>query len=347
MHKLIVSVVFSSVICGAAAADMPAREFKVVGTWGNLASWNDLELPFWSETLPTLSGGQLTGSAIPITEAGLKGSEVMRLLDLGVFEVAHGLGSYVAAENPAIEGVDLSSIASDFTTMRAISDAYKPVMDSSFRETYGATILSMYPWPASMIYCRDPISSLADLADRKVRVHSATLGDFIEGAGGTVVTLPFAEVVPALERGVADCAVTDPVSAYRASWQEVINHVYALPIGYSMTFSAINTDLWDEMTDETRDVMTQAFTQLEEDGWANAAEQQAMGVACLTGTSECTMGEPGSATLTLPTEADIAARQTILDEFVLPRWAERCGAECAATWTETAGAAAGLAISAN
>lgn len=32
----------------------------------------------------------------------------MRLLTLCVFEVAHGLGSYVAAENPAIEGVDLS-----------------------------------------------------------------------------------------------------------------------------------------------------------------------------------------------------------------------------------------------
>lgn len=344
MKAILTTTAIAAICANAALAEVPAHDFKVVGTWGNLASWNDLELPFWTKTLPELSGGKLTGKAIPITEAGLKGGEVMRLLNLGVFEVAHGLGSYVAAENPAIEGVDLSSIASDFTTMRAISDAYRPVMDKSFRDTYGATILSMHPWPASMIYCRDPIASLADLKGRKVRVHSATLGDFIEGAGGTVVTLPFAEVVPALERGVADCAVTDPVSAYRASWQEVINHVYALPIGYSMTFSAINTAVWDGLGEESRAVMAQAFTQLENDGWANAVAQQAMGVACLTGTSECTMGKPGSATLTLPTEADIAARQAILDNFVLPRWAVRCGAECAATWTATAGAAAGLSI---
>lgn len=334
----------AALLGGAALAEIPDREFRVIGTWGNLASWVDLEQPFWAELVPALSGGHLTASAIPITEAGLKGSEVMRLLDLGVFEIAHGLGSYVAAENPAIEGIDLSSIASDFATMHAISDAYQPVMDQSFRDTYGATILAMHPWPASMIYCRDPITSLADLAGRKVRVHSATLGDFIEGAGGTVVTLPFAEVVPALERGVADCAVTDPVSAYRASWHEVINYVYALPIGYSMTYSAINTELWDGLDEETRAVLTQAFAQLEVDGWANAEAQQAMGVACLTGTGDCTMGEPGSATLALPTEADIAARQAILDNFVLPRWAERCGADCAATWNATAGVAAGLAI---
>ena len=347
MKVLLTTAAIAATSVGPAFAEVQAHEFKVVGTWGNLASWNDLELPFWTETLPGLSGGQLTGNAIPITEAGLKGGEVMRLLNLGVFEVAHGLGSYVAAENPAIEGMDLSSIASDFATMRAISDAYRPVMDESFQNTYGATILSMHPWPASMIYCRDPISSIADLAGRKVRVHSATLGDFIEGAGGTVVTLPFAEVVPALERGVADCAVTDPVSAYRASWQEVINHLFALPIGYSMTFSAINTDLWQGLDEDSRAIMTDAFRKLEEDGWSNAEKQQAMGVACLTGTSECTMGEPGSATLTLPTEADIATRQAILDNYVLPRWAERCGADCAAAWTETAGAAAGLAIVTN
>lgn len=101
----------------------------------------------------------------------------MRLLGQGVFEVAHGLGSYVAAESPAIEGADLSSIAPDFTTMRAVAKAYQPIMDKTFRDTYGATILGLHPWPASMICYTKPISSIADLKGRKARVHSATLGD--------------------------------------------------------------------------------------------------------------------------------------------------------------------------
>lgn len=74
-----------------ALAEIQPHQFKVIGTWGNLASWNDLEKPFWSETLPNATGGALSAEAIPITEAGLKGGEVMRLLSQGVFEVAHGL----------------------------------------------------------------------------------------------------------------------------------------------------------------------------------------------------------------------------------------------------------------
>ncbi|WP_335949675.1 TRAP transporter substrate-binding protein [Salipiger bermudensis] len=328
----------------AAAQDLPTHEFKVIGTWGNLSSWQNVEAPFWDETIGEASNGSIGGDAIPITEAGLKGGEVMRLLNLGVFEIAHGLGSYVASENPAIEGADLSSIASDFETMRAIADAYEPVMDKLFRETYGATIVSLHPWPASMIYCRDEVASIADLQGRKVRVHSATLGDFVEGAGGVTVTLPFAEVVPALEKGVADCAITDPVSAYKASWHEVIDHVFALPVGYSITFTAVNADLWDGLDEASREVMQTAFDEMSAKGWRIAEEQQDMGVGCLTGTVEaCTLGgTPGTATLHLPQDSDTAARQAILDDFVLKRWAARCGTECVATWNATAGAAAGL-----
>lgn len=345
-RKILLSALAFGMAATPLAAEIQQHEFKVVGSWGNLASWTDLEKPFWDEKMPAATGGKITASAIPITEAGLKGGEVMRLLNLGVFEVAHGLGSYVSAENPAIEGVDLSSIAPDFATMHAISDAYRETMDKSFRETYGATILALHPWPASMIYCTKPISSIADLKGRKVRVHSATLGDFVEGAGGVSVTLPFAEVVPALEKGVADCAITDPMSAYNAKWQEVITDVFPLRVGYSITYSAINTKVWDSLNQETRDAMQAAFTDMEAQGWADAERKEAEGVACLTG-GDCPLGEAGKATLATVGEADVATRTAILNDFVLKRWGERCGAECAATWNATAGVAAGLVVPEN
>ncbi len=124
VNSLLCGTTFAVLAAGPTFAETPAHTFKAVGTWSNFASWQELEQPFWSEKLPAASGGKLADDAIPLTEVDLKGNEVMRLLNLDVFEVAHGLGSYVAAENPAIEGVDLSSIAPDFATMRAITDAY-------------------------------------------------------------------------------------------------------------------------------------------------------------------------------------------------------------------------------
>lgn len=74
--------------------------------------------------------------------------------------------------------------------------------------------------------------------------------------------------------------------------------------------------------------------------------KEKQGVTCLTG-GDCSLGEAGTATLHEPAEADIATRQTILDNFVLKRWGDRCGAECAAEWNATAGTAAGLAVPTN
>ena len=39
---------------------MQTKQFKVVGTFGNLTNWQKLEKPFWEETLPKASGGKLT-----------------------------------------------------------------------------------------------------------------------------------------------------------------------------------------------------------------------------------------------------------------------------------------------
>ena len=41
----------------AAHADIDTREFKVVGTWGNLQNWKDHESRFWNDVLPKASGG--------------------------------------------------------------------------------------------------------------------------------------------------------------------------------------------------------------------------------------------------------------------------------------------------
>ena len=52
--------------------------------------------------------------------------------------------------------------------------------------------------PETAGWFRTPITSLDDLEGKKIRVYSTTLGDFVEGVGGSAVTIAFAEVVPAL-----------------------------------------------------------------------------------------------------------------------------------------------------
>lgn len=335
------AALFGAALAGQAEAqELDSKSFKVVGTFGVLTNWKEIEKPFWEEELPADSDGKLTADAKPFTELGLKGFEIMRLLRLGVFDFAHALPIYVA-EDPIIEGVDIAGVARDFDSARKIADAYKPTLDGAFAELYNAKLLNIYPFPTQAFYCRGEVGGVEDLKGKKIRVQGASQGDFVEGLGGTPVTITFAEVVPSMEKGVVDCGITGTMPAYLAKWYQVADTAFYLPVGYTLTFTAVNLNTWNALSEDTRGFIVEEMAQFEDRAWDIVIAENDLGIACSTD-GECPKGDNGGLTLVTPDDQDIAERERILSEVVLPRWAERCGEDCKANWNEVIGPIVGL-----
>ncbi len=322
------------------AADTPAV-IKAVGTWGNLTNYSKHEGPFWNTLINEASGGSIIGDIKPQTELGLKGFEIMRLVKNGVFDFAFGLPGYVAAENAIFEGADLSSLTQDIETERKVAEAYFPTMAENFESIYNAKLLMLYPFPSQTLWCNGAVAGIQDLEGKKIRVYSTSLGDFVEGAGGVSVTVPFAEVIPALEKGVVDCAITGTMSAYKANWQQVATHAYTLRVGWGLAFGAMNMDKWNSLSDNQKSILETEIAALNERMWTETATEDEVAIACITG-GECSIGEKGSMTLVEPSDADQQALQDIANNHVLAKWAARCGEECAANWNKTVGPLLGL-----
>ena len=109
-----------------------------------------------------------------------------------------------------MEGIDLAGVIQDFDTYRKAMDAYAPIIAREIAEKYNAKLVNLYPFPSQQLWCNLGDKSikkvpLTSLAGKKIRTYSRTLGDFIEGLDASAVTIAFAEVVPALQKGVADC----------------------------------------------------------------------------------------------------------------------------------------------
>ncbi|MEM9147592.1 MAG: TRAP transporter substrate-binding protein [Pseudomonadota bacterium] len=327
-----------------ALADQPVV-IKGVGTWGSLTNYQKHEGPFWNEHISSTSDGAIVGDMKPQTELGLKGFEIMRLVKLGVFDYAYGLPGYVAAENAIFEGGDLSSVTQDIETQRKVAEAYFPTLEKAFEEIYNAKLLQLYPFPSQTLWCRGEVNGIADLEGKKIRVYATTLGDFVEGAGGTSVTVPFAEVIPALEKGVVDCGITGTMSAYKAKWHQVATHAYTLRVGWGLAFGAMNMDKWNAMSADQQAMLTKELDALTDAMWEETATEDEVAISCITG-GACEIGEPGAMVLIEPSEADLAARDKIANEVVLKRWAERCGDECADNWNATVGSILGLSAAA-
>lgn len=327
-----------------AAADSPVV-VKAVGTWGSLTNYQKHEGPFWNERIAEASGGSIIGEIKPQTELGLKGFEIMRLVKNGVFDFAFGLPGYVAAENAVFEGGDLSSVTQDIETQRKVAEAYFPTLETAFAEIYNAKLLTLYPFPSQTLWCNGEVNGIADLKGKKIRVYATTLGDFVEGVGGTSVTVPFAEVIPALEKGVVDCGITGTMSAYKAKWHQVATHAYTLRVGWGLAFGAMNMDKWTSMSADQQKVLTDEVAALTDRMWEETATEDEVAISCITG-GACDIGEPGAMTLVEPTAEDLALRDTVANDVVLARWADRCGAECAENWNATVGQILGLTAAA-
>lgn len=323
-----------------AVADDPVT-IRAVGTWGNLTNFTKHEGPFWNDRISEASGGAIIGEIKPQTELGLKGFEIMRLVKNGVFDFAFGLPGYVAAEDAIFEGADLASLTQDIGTQRKVADAYFPTLEKSFEEIYNAKLLMLYPFPSQTLWCNAEVGGIEDLAGKKIRVYSTTLGDFVEGVGGTSVTVPFAEVIPALEKGVVDCGITGTMSAYKANWQQVATHAYTLRVGWGLAFGAMNMGKWNSMTPDQQVLLTAEIDALTTRMWDETATEDDVAIACITG-GTCDIGDKGDMTLVTPSDTDLAARDKIATDVILARWAERCGADCAANWNKTVGSLLGL-----
>lgn len=336
----------AAMVAGPALAQDAPVKMNVIGTWNSMTNYNDREAPFW-RGLPKATEGQIISTIGSYSEFGLKGFEVMRMLKQGVFDFAYGLPGYVAAENAIFEGGDLSSVSQDIGTQRKVAEAYFPILEKAFADIYNAKLLQLYPFPSQILYCKTPVKSIADLEGKKIRVYATTLGDFVEGVGGTSVTVAFGEVIPALEKGVVDCAITGTMSAYTAKWYQAAEYVYTMRVGWGLAFGAMNMSKWNSMSPDMQADLTAKLDALTDEMWDATAKEDDVAIACLTGDSCPIEGGPlGGMTLVEPSAADLKARDEIAKNVVLARWADRCGEECAAQWNDTVGKVLGMTASA-
>lgn len=332
------TIVAGVIFCGGAQAQqLDKKQFNVIGTWNFLTNWQKLEQPLWATEIPAASGGNITGNIKSITEVNLKGTELLRLLKQGVFDVAAALPIYVEDGGAIIEASDIAGVAKDFKMGRDIASAWLPEMQTVMRERHGAIILATFPFPEQVIFCRGDIKGIEDLKGKKIRVQGTSQGDFAAAVGAAAVTIPFGEVVPALEKGVVDCGITGTMPGYKAKWNEVVNTLYRLPVGYTIGIWVVNLNTWNKLSKDTQAFLEKQMKAHEDKAWKTIEEETEEGVACNTGSGTCSVGPPGKLKLVKPSEADIQAREKALNEVVLSRWAKRCGDACAAKWNELVG----------
>ncbi len=331
----------------ARSQELPSVHLKVVGGLGQTIQFKNFEEPFWSKQLAERSGGRITAEVTPWDQFGIKGAELLQFTRLGAIAISTVSLSQIASEDPEAAAVDLAGLNTDIPTLRASIKAYLPTLRDIYRSRYGLELLAIWSYPAQVIFCNRPITGLADLKGVKVRVASAMHSDFVEGLGGTGITIPFDGLMDALKKHVADCAITGAMSGYRLGLQNATTHLDATTVSWGPYVLFANRAAWLRFDPAVRDFLTTEVDRLGDQLWEAAEHETQEGIACLTGTGACSAGVPAHMTLVPASAEDRKAMRQSFTTVVSPRWSERCGAECVANWNETIGRLFDLTVAAS
>lgn len=341
--KRTLSILIASTALAAPAA---AEDLSVVGSWSGLPLHKQYEAPFWGETLPAASGGNINVSLTTHNQMNLGVGDVFRLLGDGVYDVAMTVADYAVADAPELEGLDVPLLALTADEARAMVDAARPMVEDIYATRFNSKVLAIAPYPPQVVFCNADVSELADLEGLKVRASGRMTAKFLEALGAEGVNVSFSEVPGALQKGVVDCAVTGAGSGYSAGWWEVSTHLMPIPLGgWDSVVTAMNMDKWNSLDADTQALISeQVAAEFEAPAWASAQDALVNDIACLTGNGDCPAGEARGMTLVEVSDADFEKARDVLVGEVLPDWAERAGGDWAERWNASVGETVGVKI---
>ncbi|MDO6388384.1 TRAP transporter substrate-binding protein [Uliginosibacterium sp. 31-12] len=302
------------------------------------------EQPFF-EALAAKTGLPFEVEYKPLDTTGIKDTEQLRILDSGLFDIVSLRMAQISRDEPLTMGFDLVGLNPDFKTARATTKAYFDTLDKRLQARYGTKLLSVWPAGPQMLFCKKPITKLADVKGLKVRVFDQNSAKFFQKLGATPIPLSFNETHQSLSLGVVDCAITGPSASNSAGWPEVTTHVLPLGIQFAMNGYGVGMGLWKKLTPAQQAKLQAAVTELENDIWKYSEELATDAMNCNIGKDPCQFGKKFKLTNVPVTEADIDVVRDAVREVSLPTWTETCektAPGCTADWKKTVGPVVGI-----
>lgn len=327
----------------ALAQDINLRAIGIVSTHKHHTA---LERSFY-DTLAEKTGLSIAVNFNPLDVVGVNMQDTLRLVRSGTFDIVETTIGSAARDDTFLEGLDLIGVSPDIDTLQGTVEAYREEFDARLASKFNTRVMTLWPFGPQMFYCKGDVKGLADLKGLKVRSYTSTMSALVEHLGASPVTLQFAEVYPALQRGVADCAITSATSGNSGNWPEVTDTLLTIGISWSVQGHFMNLDSWNKLTPDQQAKLDKAFDKLQSEYWDMARNLTSEAIGCNTGDESCKEYTKYNMKRVDPSPADIELVNSAVLSKILPTWAENCNAnfaECSAKWNATVGNYRGLTI---
>ncbi len=219
----------------------------------------------WAANLEEMSGGTLkakvfNGSVLLPPAAHLSGVRD------GIAQVAFHAGTYTPADIP-LDNI-LAQLAfnysDNFVATLAVTDINmnNPEFLAQW-DNHNIVFGGGFATIPYRLFCTTPVTTLADLKGKKLRMPGSVHSDWAKSIGAVPVNVPSSEMYSGLEKGQLDCASNTIEQLKTSSLWDVAKHTTLVELGiyYAGYQWGMNKDFWTGLTDEQRRIMLDSFAQ--------------------------------------------------------------------------------------
>ena len=253
-------------VAGAALAPLGATAQDVLtGVTYVPPSYKDLAFGYQG-FVERLEAALPEGTAIDFFDSGtlLGADEQLPALRSGTIDFMFHTTSYITRSIPILGITGLPGVVEEIYEHPERIAVGSPLFelineelarDGLYMLTLGGNLMEPeYIWSTEA----SPITSIADIEGKKIRVVSYEATNVIEDFGGAAVRIPSSELFLALQRGTVDAAVANISTVAGRSLQEELGAAYKLPLTAFGIGVFTTRDRWDSLDPEVQAAFTEA-----------------------------------------------------------------------------------------
>jgi TRAP-type C4-dicarboxylate transport system substrate-binding protein len=287
-----------------------------------------------ADELDKRTNGRIKLEVVSLPELGLTGFELVRATKAGLVDVADILPTYVAGDLPVLEGIDLPGLYPDLETAVKAHQGFMPAV-KKYEDKLGGVVIGAYLWPYQVLFSKKPIRSAADVKGLKVRVFGTAQTEFVRALGAEPVSIPFAEVYTALERGAVDAALTGTYSGFSLKWYEVSKYLVDVNHGPVVGIATVSKRSWDKLSPEQQQLVRKLGEEMSERGWEVGRRTSSEGIE----------ENKKKGMEWIPINPGIAAAvKEAASKTIVPSWVKRVGPDAKSVFNQYIAPHAGFTI---
>ncbi len=220
----------------------------------------------FAELVRAKTAGNVVIDASYDASKGIKSADMIDAVQARKVDAGDAFAGALAAKYPLFGVSSLPFLADSLSKARNLNKAARPAYEKLLA-AHGQKLLYTTPWPASGIWSKQKLDSVAALKKLSIRTYDATSQDVMQKAGARAQNISFADAMSLIASGEVNAVLSSgDGGAGRKLWEHLPNFAeinYAMPI----SVATMNLQAYQALDARTRRAIDQAAAQTETEQW--------------------------------------------------------------------------------